>query len=59
MPLMILRSSTRRAPGWFLGNNGSMAGHARSESQNSPAIIQTPLIFSKRIRASKHSQHLD
>ncbi|MEM8571729.1 MAG: hypothetical protein AAGG56_12605 [Pseudomonadota bacterium] len=59
MPLMILRSSTRRAPGWFPGISSSMAGHARSESQNSPAIIQISLIFSKKIRASKHSQHLD
>ncbi len=33
MPLMIRRSSTRRAPGWFFGNNGSIEDQAASSSQ--------------------------
>ncbi len=46
MPLMIRRSSLRCAPGWFFGNNGSMAAHCRSSSQNSPAMIQAPEVSS-------------
>jgi hypothetical protein len=34
MPLITRRSSTRRAPGWFVGKSGSIAAQARSESQN-------------------------
>jgi hypothetical protein len=37
-------SSTRRAPGWLLGNSGSIADHARSESQNAP-VIAPPVLF--------------
>jgi hypothetical protein len=39
MPLMTRRSSTRRAPGWFLGNSGSIAAQAASSSQYSDAIV--------------------
>ena len=39
MPLITRRSSTRRAPGWFLGSKGSIAAQARSESQNPLDII--------------------
>jgi hypothetical protein len=38
MPLMTRRSSTRRAPGWFLGSSGSITAHAASSSQYSAAI---------------------
>ncbi|MDT8351028.1 hypothetical protein HVPorG_05038 (plasmid) [Roseomonas mucosa] len=37
MPLSTRRSSTRRAPGWFLGMNGSITAHSPSENQNRPA----------------------
>lgn len=33
------RSSTRLAPGWFLGRCGSIAIHASSDNQNSDAMI--------------------
>jgi hypothetical protein len=39
MPLMTRRSSTRRAPGWFLGSSGSIAAHVASSSQYSAAIV--------------------
>lgn len=39
IPLMTRRSSIRRAPGWFLGNKGSIAAHAASSSQDSDAIV--------------------
>lgn len=39
MPLMTRRSSTRRAPGWLLGSNGSIADQAASSSQYSTAIV--------------------
>src|SRR5690606_11188733 len=42
IPLITRRSSTRRAPGWFIGNRGSMAAQASSESQN-PADITISL----------------
>jgi hypothetical protein len=43
MPLMTLRSSTRRAPGWFFGKSGSIAAQARSESQNPQDIAHLPV----------------
>lgn len=39
MPEMTRRSSTRRAPGWFLGRCGSIAAHCSSLSQKSPLMI--------------------
>jgi hypothetical protein len=42
MPLMTRRSSTRRAPGWFLGKSGSIAAQARSESQNPVGMLNLP-----------------
>src|SRR5579862_2059845 len=42
MPLRTRRSSTRRAPGRLWGRWGSIAAHCSLESQNSPAIFQTP-----------------
>ena len=39
MPLITRRSSTRRAPGRFLGISGSIAAQAASSSQYSPAIV--------------------
>lgn len=42
MPLNTRRSSTRLAPGWLLGSNGSITDHCRSENQNSPAMAQAP-----------------
>jgi hypothetical protein len=39
MPLITRRSSTRRAPGWFLGSSGSIAAQAPSSSQYSAAIF--------------------
>lgn len=38
MPEITRRSSTRRAPGWFLGMNGSSTAHCSSDSQNRFAI---------------------
>ena len=38
MPLMTRRSSSRRAPGWFVGMNGSITAHCSSENQNKSAI---------------------
>jgi hypothetical protein len=38
IPEITRRSSTRRAPGWFLGKCGSIAAHWASESQNRWAI---------------------
>ena len=38
MPLMTFRSSTRRAPGWFWGMNGSITVHCSSVNQNKSAI---------------------
>jgi hypothetical protein len=35
MPEITRRSSTRLAPGWFLGRCGSIAAHASSDNQNS------------------------
>jgi hypothetical protein len=58
MPLMTRLSSTRRAPGWLLGNSGSIADHARSESQNVPAIVP-PATFWKGIRQITPLQELD
>ena len=34
IPEITVRSSTRRAPGWFLGIYGSIAAHCASVSQN-------------------------
>lgn len=39
MPEITLRSSTRRAPGWFFGKCGSMAAQASSDSQNNERDI--------------------
>ena len=39
MPLITRRSSTRRAPGWFFGNCGSIAAQASSLNQNKCPII--------------------
>jgi hypothetical protein len=39
MPLITRRSSTRRAPGWFLGKHGSIADHASSLNQKSVLIL--------------------
>jgi hypothetical protein len=36
----------RCAPGWFVGNSGSIAAHCRSSSQNSPAMIQASEVSS-------------
>lgn len=42
IPLITRRSSTRRAPGWFIGNSGSIAAQASSESQNPADITISP-----------------
>jgi hypothetical protein len=42
MPLITRRSSTRRAPGWFVGSNGSIAAQVLSSSQNSARDIAIP-----------------
>jgi hypothetical protein len=45
MPEITLRSSPRRAPGWFFGKCGSIAAHASSDSQNNERdISKDPLI---------------
>lgn len=59
MVLITRRSSTRRAPGWFLGSRGLIAAHAPSESQNSPAIAPPLLVFTSRIRTMPTLQYLD
>ncbi len=38
MPEIVCRSSTRRAPGRFLGMNGSITAHCASDNQNRSAI---------------------
>jgi hypothetical protein len=38
MPEMTRRSSTRLAPGWFAGMNGSSTAHCSLLSQNESAI---------------------
>jgi hypothetical protein len=38
MPEITRRSSTRLAPGWFTGMNGSSTVHCSSVSQNRSAI---------------------
>ena len=43
MPLMMRRSSTLRAPGWFCGMNGSTTVHCSSENQNIRAITDPML----------------
>src|ERR1043166_3029409 len=42
MPEITRRSSTRRAPGWFVGRCGSIADHAWSDSQNNDPIHTSP-----------------
>ena len=39
MPEITLRSSTRRAPGWFFGKCGSIAAYASSDNQNNKRDI--------------------
>jgi len=41
MPLITRRSSTRRAPGWFLGNNGAIAAQARPKANILPLLTPT------------------
>lgn len=48
MPEITRRSSTRRAPGWFLGKYGSIAAHCVSESQNRCAIHASNLLIESR-----------
>jgi hypothetical protein len=46
MPLSTRRSSTRRAPGWFLGRCDSIAVHCAWLSQNPFAMVQAPMFRS-------------
>ena len=39
MPEMTQRSSTRRAPGWFVGRCGTIAAHCVSDNQNKALMI--------------------
>jgi hypothetical protein len=43
MPEIVRRSSTRRAPGWFVGMNGSITAHCASDNQNRPVISTSSL----------------
>jgi hypothetical protein len=42
------RSSTRRAPGWFLGKCGSITDHWVCESQNKRAMHASNLMIESR-----------
>jgi hypothetical protein len=55
MPLITRRSSTRRAPGLFLGNSGSIAAQARSSSQYSSVIVPPKLLKSLNHRTTTDS----
>jgi len=46
MPLITRRSSTRRAPGRFLGSNGSTLAHCASFNQKPLFMIHAPLFSS-------------
>ena len=48
IPLITRRSSTRRAPGWFVGKCGLIAARARSESQNPADIARLPRSTARR-----------
>jgi len=59
MPLITRRSSTRLAPGWFLGRCGSIAAQASSLSQNSPLIHASETPRTLGITQTVQSQHPD
>jgi hypothetical protein len=52
MPEITLRSSTRRAPGWFFGKCGSIAVHASSDNQNNERDIPNSLLPQRRLPES-------
>ena len=56
MPEITLRSSTRRAPGWFFGKCGSIAAHASSDSQNNEREISNGLLLQRRTPESMCEQ---
>src|SRR5690606_35206348 len=55
MPEITLRSSTRRAPGWFFGRWGSIARHASSDSQNNERDISNSLLLQWRLPESMYT----
>jgi hypothetical protein len=57
MPEITLRSSTRRAPGWFLGKCGSIETHASSDNQNNERDITNALLPQRRLPESMCAQN--
>jgi hypothetical protein len=58
MPEITGRSSTRLAPGWFLGRRGSIAIHASSNNQNS-TMSHLPVIHAPPQPAIELSSRLE
>jgi hypothetical protein len=56
MPEITRRSSTRRAPGWFLGKCGSIAAQALSDNQNNERDISKGLLLQRSLPESMCAQ---
>jgi hypothetical protein len=56
MPEITLRSSTRRAPGWFFGKCGSITAQASSDNQNNERDILNSLLLQRRLPESMCAQ---
>ena len=58
MPEMTRRSSTRRAPGWFVGRCGAIVAHCVSDSQNK-ALMTPPANGGSESRSSHNLKRLN
>ena len=52
MPEITRRSSTRRAPAWFVGKCGAITAHASSDNQNNEPDILNSLLLQRRLPES-------